>query len=141
MRETNSNRVFCVALNSRTPSWSKLSYIDIVEKERKYLYTLGEKRWPPDPPNYIAFRYDGKLQSIHHVEKYEVTTKLSEYLPTNKEVEINPHYLLFLGRSFKPSHEVKNGKIYPRQHLWFHLDTVFICDTIEQARNLTQERI
>jgi hypothetical protein len=138
MQDRNSNKVFCVVLGSDKPEWSKLSWKEIVEKERKYFYPVS-KKWPPDPPNYIAFRYDGKLQSIHHVEKYEVVTKMYEHLPVDKE-EWEPFFLLTLGKPFKPSSEVKNGNIYPQQHLWFDLDTVFTSRTIEEARDITKER-
>jgi hypothetical protein len=139
MQDRNSNKVFCVALGSGKPDFpSKLSWIDIVRKKRLYFYPVA-KNWPPDPPNYIAFRYYGRLQSIHHVDDYEIVTKMYKHLPVEKK-EWNPHFLLKLGKSFKPSQEVKNGNIYPNQHLWFDLDTVFTCKTIQEARDLTQKR-
>jgi len=138
MQNKDSNQVFCVALSSEKPEFSKLSWIEIVEKKRKYFYPLA-KGWPADPPNYIAFRYYGKLQSIHHVDKYEIVTKMYEHLPVDEE-EWPPHFLLILGKPFKSVHEVKNGNIYPNQHLWFDLDTVFTCKTIQEARDLSKKR-
>jgi len=138
MQDRNSNKVFCVALGSGKPEYSKLSWIDIVKKKRRYFYPVA-KGWPTDPPNYIAFRYYGKLQSIHHVDDYEIVTKMYEHLPVKKE-EWDPTFLLKLGKPFKPAREVKNGNIYPKQHLWFDLDTVFTCKTIQEARDLTQKR-
>jgi hypothetical protein len=138
MQDRNSNRVFCVALGSGTPEYSELSWIDIVEKKKRYFYPVA-KGWPADPPNYIAFRYYGELQSIHHVDDYEIVTKMYEHLPVQKE-EWDPTFLLKLGEPFKPGREVKNGNIYPNQHLWFDLDTVFTCKTVQEARDLTQKR-
>jgi hypothetical protein len=138
MQDRNSNRVFCVALGSGKPEYSELSWIDIVEKKKRYFYPMA-KGWPPDPPNYIAFRYYGKLQSIHHVDDYEIVTKMHEHLPV-KEEEWDPTFLLKLGEPFKPEREVRNGNIYPNQHLWFDLDTAFTCKTIQEARDLTQKR-
>jgi len=116
----NSNKVFCVVLNRKN--------FDVVMKNRRYRYPLG-KNWPHDPPNYIAFRYEGRLHSIHHVDDYEM-----EKSPQG------PMVILILGKPFKPAKEVKNGKIYPSQHLWFDLDTVFVCRTIKEARDITQKR-
>jgi hypothetical protein len=62
-----------------------------------------------------------------------------EHLPVKKE-EWEPTFLLKLGKPFKPAKEVKNGRIYAKQHLWFDIDAVFTCDTIFEARNLTQKR-
>lgn len=138
MRDKNSNKVFCVSLAHGKPTWSRLSWIDIVEKKRRYFYPVG-KNWPSDPPNYIAFRYDGKMQSIHHVDDYETVTKMYEHLPVDKE-EWDPHFLLKLGKPFKPTREVKNGRIFPSQHLWFDLDTIFTCSTIKEARDVSQKR-
>lgn len=138
MQDRNSNKVFCVALGADKPKWSRLSWIEIVEKEGKYFYP-ARQGWPADPPNYIAFRYRGKLQSIHHVDSFEMVTKMYKHLPVDRE-EWDLHFLLTLGKPFRPSKEVTNGKIYPQQHLWFDLDTVFTTKTIREARDITQER-
>jgi hypothetical protein len=139
MQDRNSNKVFCVALGSDTPEFSKLSWIDIVTKKGKYFYPMI-KNWPADSPNYISFRYYGKLQSIHHVDSYEIVTKMYEHLPVDREEWKIPHFLLKLGKPFKPAKEVRNGNIYGSQHLWFDLDTAFTCKTIQEARDLTQKR-
>ncbi|MFP3984670.1 MAG: PD-(D/E)XK nuclease family protein [Candidatus Bathyarchaeia archaeon] len=138
MQRRDSNKVFCVSLSSEKPKWSRLSWIDIVKKKRKYFYPVG-KNWPSDPPNYIAFRYDGKLQSIHHVDTYQIATKMHEHLPVDEE-EWNPHFLLTLGTPFKPAKVVKNGRIWPNGRYWIDLDALFTCATIREARDLTQQR-
>jgi hypothetical protein len=139
MQDKESNMVFCVSLGSGTPDWSRLSWIDIVEKKRRYFYPVGSG-WPKEPPNYIAFRYRGELQSIHHVDRYEIVTKMYKHLPVDKD-EWDPTFLLKLGPPFRPNKQVKNGKIYPSQHLWCMLDTLFTCHTIKEARDLTDKRM
>jgi hypothetical protein len=47
------------------------TWIDVVEKDGSYFHPVGNG-WPVQPPNYIAFRYHGKLQSVHHVDSFEV---------------------------------------------------------------------
>jgi len=139
MQDKESNMVFCVSLGSGTPKWSRLSWIDIVRKKRRYFYPVGSG-WPKEPPNYIAFRYWGELQSIHHVDGYEIVTKMYKHLPVKKE-EWDPTFLLKLGPPFRPDKQVKNGKIYPSQHLRCMLDTLFTCRTIREARDLTDKRL
>lgn len=138
MQRRDSNKVFCVSLSSDKPEWSRLTWIDIVKKKRRYFYPVG-KNWPSDPPNYVAFRYSGKLQSIHHVDDYQIVTKMYEHLPVDKE-EWEPMFLLTLGQTFKPTNEVRNGRIWPNGRYWIDLDTFFTCETIRQALNLTKKR-
>ena len=138
MQRTDSNKVYCVSLSSQKPEWSRLSWIDIVEKRRRYFYPVG-KKWPSDPPNYIAFRYNGRLQSIHYVDGYEIVTNMFEHLPVDEE-EWDPTFLLKLGPPFKPAKEIKNGKIWGNGRIWVDLDTLFTSETIRDARDLTQLR-
>lgn len=71
MENKESNWVYVVSLANNTPSWSKISWKDVVYKKKRYFYP-AHGGWPKIRPNYIVFRFDGKLLSIHHVEDYEV---------------------------------------------------------------------
>jgi hypothetical protein len=141
MQNQTSNEVYVVSLSSGKPNECELSWIDIVKKENKYFHPMGGSGWPKEPPNYIAFRYDGKLQSIHHIEGYVVTTN-----PHNEIVEMPdkewdvPHFIYNLGLAIIPSKEIKTGKIYPNGRVWCHLDTLLTCDSISEARDLTKKR-
>lgn len=104
-----------------------------------YFYPVGTGGWPKDPPNYIAFRYYGKLQSIHHVEDYEIITKMYEHLFVDKE-EWEPMFLLKLGRPFRPAEEVKTGNIYKNGRIWLDLDTLFTSETIREAYDISKKR-
>jgi hypothetical protein len=101
----------------------------------------GRGGWPKEPPNYIAFRYYGKLQSIHHIKSYEVVTNMHERIPEIRSEEWKPHFLYTLGQEFGPSTEVRTGSIYPNGRVWCMLDTLFTCDTISDARDLSQKRV
>jgi hypothetical protein len=140
MRDIKSNMVYCVSLGSGNREGSSISWIDIVEKKNKYFYPVG-KGWPSDPPNYLAFRYKGKLQAIRHVESYEIVEHLHDSIP---EIKLDPEdkscYVMKLGPSFKPAKEVRNGKIHSKVRLWCMLDTLLICDTIKEASDLTHKR-
>jgi len=140
MQDKDTNWVFCVALNQE--NWGNgLTPVDIVEKKKYYFFPI-KGRWPKDPPNYVAFRYKGKLQSIHHVEKHEIVASPKDKIPqlTKKIFSKEPHYILKLGPGFSPKHEVKNGNIWSNGRVWFMLDTVFTCKTVKEAIDLSKQR-
>lgn len=114
--------------------------MDIVIKRNYYFHPIGINGWPKEPVNYIAFRYDGKLQSIHHVEDYTVFTNPNEYIDEIPDDNWHPCYLYTLGKPIIPSTEVKNGKIYPSARVWCMIDTLFTCDTIYEASYVSKKR-
>lgn len=54
MENAESNWVYVVSLADNTPSWSKISWKDVVYKKRRYFYPVGSN-WPKVVPNYLAF--------------------------------------------------------------------------------------
>lgn len=142
MQKIDSNWVYVVALAYGTPPGWHISWIDIVKKHRRYFHPVGGGRggWPKEPPNYIAFRYYGKLQSIHHIEGYEVITNIHERIPEIPDVTWEPHFLYRVGKGFGPDKEIKTGNIYRNGRVWCMLDTLFTCDTISAARDLSRKR-
>jgi hypothetical protein len=139
MQKIDSNWVYVVPLANGTPGGWSISWIDIVRERRRYFHPVGNRR-PVDPPNYIAFRFYGKLQSIHHIESYEIFTKAHEHFPEIPDQEWDPHYLYILGPAFAPAHEVPTGNLYgPGQH-WCMLDTLFTCSSVSEARDLSNAR-
>lgn len=75
MQAKESNWVYVVSLSTKKPENCDLTWVELVEKKMKYFHPFGIKGWPKEPPNYIGFRYKGKLQSIHHIESYSITKK------------------------------------------------------------------
>ncbi len=140
MQNNESNMVYVVSLGSGEAVDSGLTWIDIVKQKELYFHPMGGKGWPKTPPNYIAFRYFGKLQSIHHIDSYEVITDMHSKIPEIPEGEWDPHFLYKLGQGFTPNKEIKTGNIYPNGRVWCMLDTLFTCDTISDARDLTKSR-
>lgn len=142
MQNVHSNKVFVVSLGSGMPQKWEISWQDIVNKKRKYFHPVGGSAggWPSEPPNYIAFRYGGKLQTIHHIDKYEVFTDPNSIFDEIPKEVWPPHYLYSLGDPIIPAKEVKTGAIYPSGRVWAMLDLLLTCDTISDARDKTQER-
>jgi hypothetical protein len=140
MEMKHSNRAFVVSLGGKGEGWS-ISYRDVVEKKDRYFFPVGN-RWPDPPPNYLAFRYDGRLQSIHHVKSYVTFTRPSElFLEAPKSVEWPLHYCVNLGPAIKPPQEVLNGpRIKRNNRVYCMLDTLLTNKTISDALTETERR-
>jgi hypothetical protein len=138
MQQKDSNWVYIVSLGAGGPDKWNLTWQDIVNKHEKYFHPVGGGKggWPPEPPNYIAFRYGGKLQSIHHIDKYEVFEDPSLHFPTAPKEKWEEHYLYHLGAAIKPSpdREIRTGKRITRNNrVWAMIDLLLTSKTIQEA--------
>lgn len=140
MQNQESNLVYVVSLGGGTPKWSTLSWIEIVNDRRRYFHHVGRKGWPKEPPNYIAFRYGGQLQSIHHIEAWKVVTDIHAEMPELTPGRWEPHFLYTLGPAIVPPRVVKTGNIYPNGRVWAMLDLLLTSKTIAEARDKTKLR-
>jgi hypothetical protein len=145
MQDVTSNMVFVVVLGQDPLRWSSLTFKDTVVERGFYYHPVGgSKGWPHTPPNYIGFRFDGRLQQVRHVERYEVITRPHEHIPEiipEADWTEEPHFLYTLGPPIVPAKPVHNGKIWPNARLWCALDLLLTCETISEARDKTQERL
>jgi hypothetical protein len=141
MRDTDSNRVFVVALSSRgDPGWP-MTNIQIVEDYNHYFFPATGKNWPKVPPNYMAFRYWGRLQSIRHVDSYVIDTDMSHHFPGVPSVQWDPHFVLTLGPPIRPDHDVPTGrKIQRSARVWVDIDLLLTASSISEALELTKQR-
>lgn len=121
-----------------------ITYVDIVRKHHKYCCPVGGGKggWPKEPLTYIAFRYHGKLQSIHHIEKYIVTDNLHPYVPEIPDVELSEtHFVYELGPVIIPPKDIRTGdKIVMSNRVWAQLDTLLTSDTITEAMEISKAR-
>jgi len=150
MSNKASNMVFVVSLGRGAPSGGELSWVEIVRDKRRYFHPVGSG-WPKEPPNYIAFRYMGQLQSIHHVDDCIVSSDSADMpgLPpswdwTDRRTGpgTGPHFLYTLGTAMMPSRPVKTGKGLPMAtHAYVMLDLLLTCETITDALRQTKLRM
>lgn len=121
-----------------------IAYVDIVRKYHKYCCPVGGGKggWPKEPLTYIAFRYHGKLQSIHHIEKYTVTDNLHPFVPEIPDVELSEtHFVYELGPAIIPQKVIRTGdKIVMSNRVWAQLDTLLTSDTITEAMEISKAR-
>jgi hypothetical protein len=141
MDRLRDNRVYVVSLNAEpVREGGSHTWIDIVERDRSYYHPV-RKGWPSQPPNYMGFRYRGRLQSVHHVDSFEIVEDVSN---VNRawHGESCDHFVYRLGPPMKPSSEMKTGKIFRNGRVWCDIDTLLsgTSATISDARNETQRR-
>jgi hypothetical protein len=142
MDRISDNRVFVVALSAEKMPECESTWIDVVTRDRRYFHPVGN-RWPVEPPNYIAFRYSGQLQSVHHIESYDVTSDVSlvnkEWLST----DTGDHFVYKLGPAMQPPKAVKTGNLYRNARVSCAIDTLLsgAFSTISDARDETNRRL
>ena len=88
----------CVSIDGHSITWN-----DVVKEHQKHYFLLGggSTGWPVEPPNYMAFRYCECLNSVHHIESYEVIDDDWQNifsLQCSNPLD-RPHYLYTLGES------------------------------------------
>ena len=141
MQNYLSNKVYCVSLNrEKVCDDCSLSWMDIVRKYKKYTCPQGHG-WPVEPPNYIAFRYDGRLQSIHHIESYVITNNIHKQISEYPDIDLEyPNFVLSLDDGFYPTKIIKSEKNMRATRVWAMYDLLITCDTIKEAVEKTKLR-
>ena len=146
MQNQTSNYVYVVPLNSNVVFEEVgTSFIDVVVKHQKYFHPIGN-HFPIEPPNYIAFRYRGILQSIHHIESYKIIEDFQEdfNLPSLCKTD-GKLYLYELGPAIRPAREVTtndgvNQRIFGPGSNWCFIDLLLTCGSVAEAVAKTIER-
>jgi len=142
MDRLSDNTVFVVSLGVQPMvDGGEHTWIDVVEKDRSYFHPVG-KGFPVQPPNYVAFRYRGRLQSVHHIDSFEIAEDLSSVNPLWLKTQ-SDHFIYRLGPSMLPQTEVRTGNIFKNGRVYCAIDTLLsgAFKTISDARDETQRRL
>lgn len=131
---------YCVSISDSTPRGWKISWVDIIEKKRSYFFPFNGKGWPKVPPTYVAFRYRGRLQSIHFLEKSEIVSDMHSKIREIPQGEIRDHFLFKLGKGIVPANAVKLGQVYPNARVWCYIDTLLTSKSVREALDTTKRR-
>ena len=138
MENVRSNMVYVLSLGSGSV-WG-LNFKEVATTRSAYFDPVA--RYRSRLPNYIAFRYDNRLQSIHHVEKAEIFDNPHSIFKDADACKVEPHYLFRLGPPIEPAREVRNGpRIRQANRVWCMLDLLLTSATITDALNETKRRL
>ena len=141
MPDRMSNQVFVVSLSTRPWATFPVSGVDVVRQHGVYFFPATGGPWPRRPPNYIAFRFEGELQAIHHVEGARVVDSGEELLPGLRDPWGHPHFLLELGPPIRPDHPVRTGPGIRRSRLvWADIDLLLTSNSITEAELSSRAR-
>ena len=137
MTDPASSWAYCVSLSRDKPAGGgEHNFIDYVVKEGVYFHPFGWRKGDPvDPPNFLAFRWDGKVQRIHRVVAHEVVPNLQVRWPSVPEDEdtIRPHAVYTLGPELPMNGPVPSGTNYRASRLWVLVDQLLTSPTLKDA--------
>jgi hypothetical protein len=142
MERQTDNNVFVVVLGDKPMlSGQTHTWIDVVEKDESYFHPVGN-HWPIQPPNYIGFRYRGILQSVHHIDSFEILEDVSTRNPLWVRTD-SDHFVYRLGPPMRPARQMRTGNLYMNQRVKCAIDTLLsgAFDTIRAARDETDRRL
>lgn len=137
MPNWHDNWVYVVSLNRNTFGGTT-TFVDVVEKHRRYFHPLDG--WPDEPPNYLGFRYDGEVKSIHHVESYQVVNDVGPFFPGQPSEEWDLVVVYKLGPPIRPDKPMRVGARLRNARRWCFIDTLLTSDTLVAALEATRER-
>jgi hypothetical protein len=142
MERVTDNTVYVVSLGLQSMvEGGNHTWIDVVEKDRCHFHPVGGG-WPVQPPNYVGFRYYGKLQSIHHIDSFQVVEDVSTINPLWLKTD-SDHFVYRLGPPIVPATEIRTGNIFRNGRVYCAIDTLLsgAFKTISEAKDETKRRI
>lgn len=141
MQNVSSNWAYCVVLRNGAVPGSNIDWMDIPLVHNIYFHPYG-KKWPVNPPNYMAFRWKGGVQRFAHVDSVKIVDDIAEALPGVVEPGgiTGPHAVYSLGPPIDLPTPLKNGGIYPSARVWVMVDLLFTSATLKEATVVSQER-
>lgn len=126
---------YCVVLSDERPAGGDISFKEFVREQHCYFHPYGEGGWPLEPPNFMAFRWDGWVQQIHRVMQADVIPDLAErypYMIDNPDAR-RPHAIYSLGPQlrFEP---LRCGRNYRARRIRVLLDQLLSAPTLYEAQ-------
>lgn len=152
MHDVTSNLVYVVSLGTEKLGTSGLSFADVVMQRDLYFCPVGFNGFPKDPPTYIGFRFDGKLQRVSYVRDYEVVADPAKGMPglpelidnldwTAKDGKPMGHWLFSLDPGIPLPREVRAGRNAYNRRVTAALDLLLTSDTVLEAADRTRQRL
>ena len=140
MRRIEDSWTYCVVVNDKMPDdGGRYTFRQYVTEENCYFHPFGMGGWPKEPPNFLAFRWDGAVQRIHRVQAEVVPTLLDRYPELRRSPKtMRPHVVYDLGPRLPPHKPIPNGAPYRASRLWVLLDQLQTAKTLKAAMDDTR---
>lgn len=136
VRDIADSWTYCVVLNDERPGGGA-TFKEIVTDQLTYFHPYGTGGWPVEPPNFMAFRWNGAVQRIHRVVQADVVPHLQDrypYMMTKKNpLAARPHAVYTLGPQLPPYDPIPNGAPYRANRLWVLLDQLQTSPSLAEA--------
>jgi hypothetical protein len=141
MRRVDSNWVYVVSLSDTELVGWDMTFMEVVLERNRYFHPVGNN-WPTEAVNYIAFRYGGRLRSIHHVDSFIVTDDPAQEFPEAQGTRFDvPHFIYHLGPAIPLPTQIPTGPgIHRATRVRCMLDTLLTCTSITEAMEVSQAR-
>ena len=142
MQNVSSNWAYCVPLGRGQRTGYQVDFLDIPTKHLRYHHPYGKGNWPKVPPNYMAFRWGGKVRQFHHVEAASVVDDAADAMPdlVDPGIAVGPHAVYELGPAIQLPNPLPYGKLHNSAHVWVMTDLLFTQPTLREAMAASQAR-
>lgn len=127
---------YCVSVsNGRPAGGGRWTFQEYVTHELHYFHPYGVSGWPLEPPNFVAFRWQGAVQRIHRVTKADVVPRLVDRWPDIPTIAdtVRPHAVYQLGPRIPPHEPIPSGAQYRASRLGVLLDQLQTSPTLAHA--------
>jgi hypothetical protein len=147
MQDPTSNIAYCVSLGPSYPEGWPVTPREVLNRGI-YFHPFGA-RWPKYPENFMAFRWDGRIQVVCHVESTSVEEKLHKIvreIPASWNPEM-PFLVYRLGPAMPftplPAGVDSTGKRinYRDSRFRVAVDLILTSDSVEEAVAKTKARL
>ncbi|WP_436533008.1 hypothetical protein [Actinoplanes sp. HUAS TT8] len=136
LRSIADSWTYCVVLSDDRPGdGGERTFREFVTNDHAYFHPYGSGGWPTEPPNFMAFRWQGAVRRVHRVIKAEVLPSLLNRWPDILATQetTRPHAVYDLGPQLPPTDPVPNGAPYRASRLWVLLDQLQTEPTLAAA--------
>jgi hypothetical protein len=130
--------VFCVVASDTL--FGGRSFKDYVVNERVYFHPYGgNNTWPKAAPNFLCFRWAGRVQQVNRVASFEILPHLGDRWPSLTDEESGgPHIVYTLGPDI-PIPTISTKGTYANGRIWCLLDQLLVHPTLADAARASAE--
>lgn len=131
-RPLDDQWVYCVVVSDTV--LGAQTFREYVLDERVYFHPYGgHNTWPKRPPNFLCFRWGGRVRQVNRVKSFEVIPHLSDRWPGVPRGESGgPHIVYELGPDI-PTPAVSTKGTYATGRVWCLLDQLLTQPTLKDA--------